>query len=46
VVFYKRICKVYFVDTIPKSPTGKILRRELRTKLAQDIAQRKSQAAQ
>ncbi|MCO5590769.1 hypothetical protein L7F22_044744 [Adiantum nelumboides] len=42
VVFYKRICKVYFTDVIPKSPTGKILRRELRRKLAEEAALRNS----
>uniref|UniRef100_A0A0D6R5H0 4-coumarate--CoA ligase n=1 Tax=Araucaria cunninghamii TaxID=56994 RepID=A0A0D6R5H0_ARACU len=30
VVFYKKIQKVYFVDSIPKSPSGKILRKDLR----------------
>ncbi|XP_072956701.1 4-coumarate--CoA ligase 2-like [Typha angustifolia] len=34
VVFYKRLHKVYFVHSIPKSPAGKILRKELRAKLA------------
>ncbi|KAL2329245.1 hypothetical protein Fmac_022672 [Flemingia macrophylla] len=34
VVFYKRLHKVYFVHSIPKSPSGKILRKELRAKLA------------
>ncbi|KAE9612840.1 hypothetical protein Lal_00027697 [Lupinus albus] len=33
VVFYKRLHKVYFVDAIPKSSAGKILRKELRAKL-------------
>ncbi|XP_024516211.1 4-coumarate--CoA ligase [Selaginella moellendorffii] len=33
VVFYKKIHKVYFVDSIPKSPAGKILRKDLRSKL-------------
>ncbi|CAK9322431.1 unnamed protein product [Citrullus colocynthis] len=34
VVFYKRINRVFFIDAIPKSPSGKILRKELRAKLA------------
>lgn len=34
VVFYKRVVKVYFTDAIPKSGSGKILRRELRDRLA------------
>ncbi|KAE8652343.1 4-coumarate--CoA ligase 2 [Cucumis sativus] len=34
VVFYKRLHKVYFVKTIPKSPSGKILRKELKAKLS------------
>ncbi|GAB4826417.1 4-coumarate--CoA ligase 3 [Ancistrocladus abbreviatus] len=34
VVFYKKLHKVYFVQAIPKSPSGKILRKELRAKLA------------
>jgi 4-coumarate--CoA ligase len=34
VVFYKRINKVFFTDAIPKAPTGKILRKDLRAKLA------------
>lgn len=34
VVFYKRLHKVYFVHAIPKSPSGKILRKDLRAKLA------------
>lgn len=33
VVFYKRLHKVYFVHAIPKSPAGKILRKDLRAKL-------------
>lgn len=33
VVFYKRIRKVYFTEAIPKTSTGKILRRELKTAL-------------
>ncbi|KAL0913761.1 hypothetical protein M5K25_017246 [Dendrobium thyrsiflorum] len=38
VVFYKRLHKVYFVHAIPKSPAGKILRKELRAKLANAAA--------
>ncbi|CAD5181876.1 unnamed protein product [Musa acuminata subsp. malaccensis] len=34
VVFYKRINKVFFTEAIPKSPSGKILRKDLRAKLA------------
>ncbi|XP_042053269.1 4-coumarate--CoA ligase 2-like [Salvia splendens] len=34
VVFYKRLHKVYFVHSIPKSTSGKILRKDLRAKLA------------
>nr|ASV46316.1 4-coumarate-coA ligase [Lilium regale] len=34
VVFYKRIQRVFFVDKIPVSPSGKILRKELRAMLA------------
>ncbi|WOH09982.1 hypothetical protein DCAR_0729443 [Daucus carota subsp. sativus] len=34
VVFYKRIYRVFFVDSIPKSPAGKILRKDLRARLA------------
>ncbi|GAV76541.1 AMP-binding domain-containing protein/DUF4009 domain-containing protein, partial [Cephalotus follicularis] len=33
VVFYKRLHKVHFVHAIPKSPSGKILRKDLRAKL-------------
>ncbi|XP_062154824.1 4-coumarate--CoA ligase 2-like [Alnus glutinosa] len=33
VVFYKRISRVFFIDVVPKSPSGKILRKELRAKL-------------
>jgi 4-coumarate--CoA ligase len=33
VVFYKRLHKVYIIHAIPKSPTGKILRKDLRAKL-------------
>ncbi|KAK8618666.1 hypothetical protein V6N13_132650 [Hibiscus sabdariffa] len=34
VVYYKRIKRVFFAETIPKAPSGKILRKELRAKLA------------
>ncbi|XP_030502104.2 4-coumarate--CoA ligase 2 [Cannabis sativa] len=34
VVFYKKLHKVYFVHSIPKSPSGKILRKDLVAKLA------------
>ncbi|EXB29162.1 4-coumarate--CoA ligase 2 [Morus notabilis] len=34
VVFYKKLHKVYFVHAIPKSPSGKILRKDLRARLA------------
>uniref|UniRef100_A0A6N2KYU7 4-coumarate--CoA ligase n=1 Tax=Salix viminalis TaxID=40686 RepID=A0A6N2KYU7_SALVM len=34
VVFYKKLHKVFFVHSIPKSAAGKILRKDLRAKLA------------
>ncbi|KMT16702.1 hypothetical protein BVRB_3g049860 [Beta vulgaris subsp. vulgaris] len=34
VVFYKKLHKVYFIHAIPKSASGKILRKELRARLA------------
>ncbi|XP_015933791.1 4-coumarate--CoA ligase CCL1-like isoform X1 [Arachis duranensis] len=37
VVFYKRINKVFFVDSIPKAPSGKILRKHLRARLASGL---------
>ncbi|KFK39430.1 hypothetical protein AALP_AA3G243900 [Arabis alpina] len=37
VVFYKRINKVFFTDSIPKAPSGKILRKDLRAKLANGL---------
>nr|AAL35216.1 4-coumarate:CoA ligase [Amorpha fruticosa] len=37
VVFYKRISRVFFIDAIPKSPSGKILRKDLRAKLAAGV---------
>ncbi|KAF5197540.1 4-coumarate--CoA ligase [Thalictrum thalictroides] len=33
VVFYKRLHKVFFIHAIPKSPAGKIIRKDLRAKL-------------
>ncbi|KAB1204227.1 4-coumarate--CoA ligase 1 [Morella rubra] len=38
VVFYKRISRVFFTDAIPKAPSGKILRKDLRTRLAEGLA--------
>ncbi|KAL0354936.1 UNVERIFIED_CONTAM: 4-coumarate--CoA ligase 1 [Sesamum radiatum] len=37
VVFYKRINRVFFIESIPKSPSGKILRKDLRARLAAGI---------
>ncbi|GMI81111.1 4-coumarate:CoA ligase 2 [Hibiscus trionum] len=37
VVFYKRLGRVFFTDAIPKAPSGKILRKDLRAKLAADV---------
>ncbi|XP_010551073.1 PREDICTED: 4-coumarate--CoA ligase 3 [Tarenaya hassleriana] len=34
VVFYKRLHKVFFVASIPKSPSGKILRKDLKARLS------------
>lgn len=34
VVYYKRIKRVFFIETIPKAPSGKILRKDLKAKLA------------
>ena len=33
-VFYKRLHKIFLVEAIPKAPSGKILRKDLRAKLA------------
>ncbi|XP_030510279.1 4-coumarate--CoA ligase CCL1 [Cannabis sativa] len=38
VVFYKRIAKVFFIEEIPKSPAGKILRKSLRARLVTEQA--------
>ncbi|GMY38473.1 4-coumarate--CoA ligase 2-like [Fagus crenata] len=38
VVFYKRINRVFFIEAIPKAPSGKILRKNLREKLAADFS--------
>jgi 4-coumarate--CoA ligase len=37
VVFYKKIHKVFFTDSIPKNPSGKILRKDLRARLGAGI---------
>ncbi|XP_021276237.1 4-coumarate--CoA ligase 1-like [Herrania umbratica] len=37
VVFYKRLGQVFFTEAIPKAPSGKILRKDLRARLASDI---------
>nr|UUJ74917.1 4-coumarate:CoA ligase [Cephalotaxus hainanensis] len=37
VVFYKKLHKVYFIHAIPKSPSGKILRKNLRAKLVAQV---------
>ena len=34
VVYYKRLSRVFFTDKIPKAPSGKILRKDLRARLA------------
>lgn len=39
VVFYKKLHRVIFVDHIPKSPTGKILRKDLRKRLEVEVNQ-------
>nr|AWJ58442.1 4-coumarate CoA ligase [Boehmeria nivea] len=39
VVFYKRINRVFFIEAIPKSPSGKILRKDLRAILASGVYQ-------
>nr|AFU90743.1 4-coumarate:coenzyme A ligase [Punica granatum] len=38
VVFYKRINRVFFTEAIPKAPSGKILRKYLRAKLASGVS--------
>ncbi|KAK3152283.1 hypothetical protein QOZ80_2BG0156820 [Eleusine coracana subsp. coracana] len=37
VVFYKKIHKVFFTESIPKNPSGKILRKDLRARLAAGV---------
>ncbi|KAG0482186.1 hypothetical protein HPP92_010270 [Vanilla planifolia] len=37
VIFYKRIHKVFFIESIPKSPSGKILRKDLRGRVASGV---------
>ncbi|KAK7265279.1 hypothetical protein RJT34_32897 [Clitoria ternatea] len=37
VVFYKRISRVFFTDSIPKAASGKILRKELTARLNQGL---------
>ncbi|CAI0421510.1 unnamed protein product, partial [Linum tenue] len=37
VVFYKRVGKVFFRESIPKAPSGKILRKNLRAELADGV---------
>jgi len=38
VVYYKRINRVFFTEAIPKAPSGKILRKDLRVRLAEGLA--------
>nr|UXX63050.1 4CL2 [Morinda citrifolia] len=38
VIYYKKIHRVFFVNAIPKAPSGKILRKDLRAKLATEVA--------
>ncbi|RRT72434.1 hypothetical protein B296_00015001, partial [Ensete ventricosum] len=38
VVFYKRINRVFFTESIPKAPSGKTLRKDLRARLASEFA--------
>jgi 4-coumarate--CoA ligase len=37
VVFYKRINRVFFTDTIPKAASGKILRKELTARVNEGL---------
>jgi len=37
VVFYKKVHKVFFTESIPKNPSGKILRKDLRARLAAGV---------
>jgi fatty-acyl-CoA synthase len=34
---YKRPRRVHFVDSLPRTPTGKVLKRELKTRAAQPV---------
>ena len=34
---YKKLAAVHFVDAIPKNPSGKILRRVLRDRVAAEV---------
>ncbi|KAF8103893.1 hypothetical protein N665_0182s0002 [Sinapis alba] len=42
VVHYKRIKMVFFTDSIPKAPSGKILRKDLRARLSNGLIMNKS----
>ncbi|KAL5973982.1 4-coumarate--CoA ligase 1 [Asimina triloba] len=37
VVFYKKVHRVFFIDAVPKAPSGKILRKDLRAKLTAGV---------
>ncbi|XP_042482914.1 4-coumarate--CoA ligase 2-like [Macadamia integrifolia] len=37
VIFYKRIKRVFFIDAIPKAPSGKILRKDLKAMLVTGV---------
>ncbi|XP_010265453.1 PREDICTED: 4-coumarate--CoA ligase 2-like [Nelumbo nucifera] len=38
VIYYKRVKRVFFIEAIPKAPSGKILRKDLRAKLAAGVS--------